>query len=82
MVNLKGRDFLKLLDFTSEEIEYLVDLAADLKAKRKRESHTGSTRVRMLLLSLKRQAQERVAALRSVLTISAWAQPILPKVRR
>ena len=37
MVNLKGRDFLKLLDFTSEEIEYLVDLAADLKAKKKAE---------------------------------------------
>ena len=35
MVILKGRDFLKLLDFTSEEIEYLVDLAADLKAKKK-----------------------------------------------
>lgn len=35
MVNLKGRDFLKLLDFTSEEIEYLIDLAADLKAKKK-----------------------------------------------
>ena len=35
MVNLKGRDFLKLLDFTSEEIEYLLDLAADLKAKKK-----------------------------------------------
>ena len=35
MVNLKGRDFLKLLDFTGEEIEYLLDLAADLKAKKK-----------------------------------------------
>ena len=80
MVNLKGRDFLKLLDFTSEEIEYLVDLAADLKAKKK--AGIPHTRVRMLLLSLKRQAQERVAALRSVLTISAWAQPILPKVRK
>lgn len=34
-MNLKGRDFLKLLDFTSEEIEYLLDLAADLKAKKK-----------------------------------------------
>ncbi len=34
-MNLKGRDFLKLLDFTSEEITYLVDLAADLKAKKK-----------------------------------------------
>ncbi len=34
-MNLKGRDFLKLLDFTSEEIEYLIDLAAELKAKKK-----------------------------------------------
>ena len=34
-MNLKGRDFLKLLDFTSEEISYLIDLAAELKAKKK-----------------------------------------------
>ena len=34
-MNLKGRDFLKLLDFTPEEISYLLDLAADLKAKKK-----------------------------------------------
>lgn len=35
MNNLKGRDFLKLLDFSAEEIEYLINLAADLKAKKK-----------------------------------------------
>ena len=34
-MNLKGKDFLKLLDFTTEEIAYLLDLAADLKAKKK-----------------------------------------------
>lgn len=34
-MNLKGRDFLTLLDYTPEEIAYLVDLAADLKAKKK-----------------------------------------------
>lgn len=34
-MNLKGRNFLTLKDFTSEEIEYLLDLAADLKAKKK-----------------------------------------------
>lgn len=34
-MNLKGRDYLKLLDFTSEEIAYLLELAADLKAKKK-----------------------------------------------
>ncbi len=34
-MDLKGRDFLKLLDFTPEEIEYLLDLAAELKRKKK-----------------------------------------------
>lgn len=34
-MKLKNRDFLKLLDFTPAEIEYLIDLAADLKAKKK-----------------------------------------------
>ena len=34
-MNLKGRDFLKLLDFTTEEIEYLIELSAELKAKKK-----------------------------------------------
>ena len=34
-MNLKGRDFLKLLDYTGEEMDYLINLAADLKAKKK-----------------------------------------------
>jgi ornithine carbamoyltransferase len=34
-MNFKGRDFLKLLDYTSEEIGALIDLAADFKAKKK-----------------------------------------------
>jgi len=34
-MNLKGKDFLKLLDFTPEEINYLIDLAAKLKAEKK-----------------------------------------------
>ena len=34
-MTLKGRSFLKLLDFSPEEIAYLLDLAADLKAKKK-----------------------------------------------
>ena len=34
-MDLKGRDFLKLLDFTPEELEYLLDLAAELKRKKK-----------------------------------------------
>ena len=34
-MNLKGRSFLKLLDFTPEEIEYLLTLAADFKKQKK-----------------------------------------------
>jgi ornithine carbamoyltransferase len=34
-MNLTGRNFLTLKDFTPEEILYLLDLAADLKAKKK-----------------------------------------------
>ncbi len=33
-VNLKGRSFLTLMDFTSQEIRYILDLAHDLKAKK------------------------------------------------
>ncbi|SHO54075.1 ornithine carbamoyltransferase [Anaerocolumna xylanovorans] len=34
-MNLKGRSFLTLKDYTPEEIEYLIDLAKDLKQKKK-----------------------------------------------
>lgn len=34
-MDLKGKSFLKLLDFTPEQIGYLIDLASDLKAKKK-----------------------------------------------
>ena len=33
-MNLKGRNFLTLKDFTPEEITYMIDLAAELKAKK------------------------------------------------
>nr|WP_330366956.1 ornithine carbamoyltransferase [Butyrivibrio sp. WCD3002] len=35
-INLQGRDFLKLLDFSPEEIEYMLDLAAELKEKKQK----------------------------------------------
>lgn len=35
-MDLRGRSFLKLLDFTPDEITYLLDLAADLKDKKKK----------------------------------------------
>ena len=33
--DLKGKNFLKLLDFTPEEIQGLIDFAVDLKAMKK-----------------------------------------------
>lgn len=35
MVNLHGRDFLKLLDYTPEEINHLLDVSFDLKKKKR-----------------------------------------------
>ena len=34
-VDLKGRSFLTIMDFTPEEIRYMLDLAKSLKAKKK-----------------------------------------------
>lgn len=34
-IDLKGKNFLKILDFSTEELEYLLELAAELKAKKK-----------------------------------------------
>ena len=34
-VNLKGRSFLTLMDFTTDEIRYLLDLSHDLKSKKR-----------------------------------------------
>lgn len=42
-VNLKGRSFLKLLDFTPREIRYLLDLSRDLK----RAKYTGTEQKNM-----------------------------------
>jgi len=42
-VNLKNRSFLKLLDFTPEEIHYLIQLADDLKEKK----YSGTEKQRM-----------------------------------
>ena len=34
-MNLKGRNFLTLMDYTPEEITYLIELSAELKKKKK-----------------------------------------------
>ena len=34
-MDLKGRDFLKVLDYSSEELKYLIGLAISFKEKKK-----------------------------------------------
>ena len=34
-MNLRGRDFVKLLDYTPQEIRYLIDLAKEFKRMKK-----------------------------------------------
>jgi ornithine carbamoyltransferase len=47
-MNLKGKNFLKLLDFTPEEIQGFLDLAADLRQKRRPVFRTTRCAVRTL----------------------------------
>lgn len=35
MINLQGKNFLKIMDFSPEELTYLIDLAADYKKKKR-----------------------------------------------
>ena len=49
-MNLKGRNFLTLKDFTPEEILYLLDLSAELKAKKKAGELPSITRAKILLI--------------------------------
>ena len=45
-ISLKGRDFLKLLDYTPEEIRYLLEIAEDLKWKKKNGIKPGASNPR------------------------------------
>lgn len=49
-IDLKGRDFLTLLDYTPEEILYLLDLSADLKERKKAGADTAWFRGRNVAL--------------------------------
>jgi ornithine carbamoyltransferase len=49
-VNLKGRSFLTLMDFTQLEIQYMLDLARDLKAKKRADVHNELLRGKNIVL--------------------------------
>ena len=61
-MNLKGRNFLKLKDFTPEEILYMVDLAAELKDKKKKGiAHDALTGKNIALIFEKTSTRTRCA---------------------
>ena len=61
-MNLKGRSFLKLLDYTPEEIRYLLDLSKDFKDKKKNNiEHTYLKGKNIVLLFEKTSTRTRCA---------------------
>jgi ornithine carbamoyltransferase len=49
-VNLKGRSFLTLMDFSPEEVRYLLDLSRDLKAKKRMGVYNGLLKGKNIVL--------------------------------
>ncbi|MDR3673647.1 MAG: ornithine carbamoyltransferase [Holophaga sp.] len=49
-VNLKGRSFLSLMDFSVEEVRYLLDLSRDLKAKKRMGVHSDLLKGKTIVL--------------------------------
>lgn len=59
-INLRGRSFLKLLDFTTEEVRYLLDLSKDFKSmKRAGTEHKYLSGRNMVLLFEKTSTRTR-----------------------
>lgn len=54
MVDLKGRSFLTLRDFSREEIRYLLDLSKKLKEEKHNGKEKRDCREKILLLYLKK----------------------------
>lgn len=73
-VNLKGRSFLTLMDFSPEEITYLLDLSADLKAK-KRAGIRGTTLAGKNIALLFEKASTRTRCAFTVACIDEGGHP-------
>lgn len=72
-MDLKGRNFLTLKDFTKEEIEYLLDLSADLKKKKKEGVLTDTLKGKNIALIFEKTVQEHAVLLRRQPMIWEWA---------
>lgn len=65
-INLKNRNFLKLLDYTPAEIQYLIDLAIELKAAKKAGREKQTLVGKNIALILKKRPRAPAALLKSV----------------
>ena len=74
--SLKGRSFLTLKDFTPEEIGYFLDLAAKLKADKKKGITGNSLKGKNIALLFKNQVQEQDVHLRSDVLMRVHTQNI------
>mgnify|MGYP000228931119 CR=1 FL=1 len=75
-MNLKGRHFLTLKDYTPEEIAYLLELSADLKKKKKEGVLTDTLRGKNVALIFERPVPEPAVLLKWRHMTWAWEPPI------
>ena len=71
--SLSGRDFLRLLDFTTEEIEYLLKLSREFKNLKLTGTPHRYLEARTSSCCSRRRPPARAARSRSAPWISAWA---------
>jgi len=69
-LNLKGRHFLKLLDFTPDEIKHLLSLSADLK----REKRSGTEAQRLAGKNIARIFEKTSTRTRCAFEVAAYDQ--------
>ena len=72
-VNLSGRSFLRLLDFTTEEIQYLLDLSRNFKDLKRTARLIAISRAKTSSCCSRRPPRARAARSRSAPWIWAWA---------
>lgn len=77
-MNLKNRHFLKLLDFTPEEITTYLDLAAELKDAKKAGREIQRMKGKNIALILKKHPRAHAVRLKSPHATKARMQPIQP----
>lgn len=74
--NLRNRNFLKLLDFSTKEIQFLLELSAELKKQNMQEQSRRHFKVKTLHSSLRNLLLEPDVRLKSPPSIKAHKSPI------